>query len=82
MNNDFLEILNLVIRDSLPESKREPSYCSRLVSVGRLALNGIENEGLVVDEDYRRIVSVLLKGIRCMRETRHQVRLLSEFYGE
>ena len=82
MNNDFSEILNLIIQDSLPQSKRESFCCSRLASVKRLALNGIENEELVVHEDYRRIVSVLLKGIRYMRETRRQVRLLSELYGE
>ena len=64
------------------ELETKVSDCFQQSSGERFGLSEVENERVVEDADYHRIVFVLWKGIRYMQETRRQVKLLSEIYGE
>lgn len=72
----------LITQRSLPELEIEPSDYFQLLSEGKLELNEIESKEFVEGLDSRRIAFVLLKGIQYMQETRREVQLLSEIYGE
>lgn len=78
----IIPYLRNIINHRLPKSKIKASDYFQQLAGGDLGVFEIGSEGFVEDLDFRRNAYVLLQGIQYMRETRRQVQLLSEFYGE